>query len=139
MGELTKQITINATPERVFEFVSDAYNAPRYISTITRVDSGPKGKAAIGQTWEAGVNFLGRPVNRTLRLLDLASPKLMRVALEGEPQATLTISIAPGDAPLQSRVSLTLEAPSIPTFLLETVTGALLTEDVERLKKLLET
>jgi uncharacterized protein YndB with AHSA1/START domain len=138
LGQLTRQTTINAPPERVFEFVADAYNAPRFISTIARIDSGPKGKAEIGQTWEAGVNFLGRPVDRTLRLVEMVSPKLMRVVLEGEPQATLTIGIAPDDTPLQSRVSLTLEAPSVPTFLLETVTGTLLAADVERLKKLLE-
>ena len=138
MGDLTQQTTINASPESVFKFVADPHNAPRYISSINRIISGPSGLPTIGQDWQAEANFLGRHVTVTLRLVELVPNRLVHFTMEGEPQAILTLHIAPGDKAPESRVSLTLEVPSVPSIFLTAIMSGLLAGDMSRLKGLLE-
>src|SRR5947207_2783520 len=91
LGELTKQATINAPMEKVFKFAADPHNAPSYISSIRRIISGPEGNPSLDQTWQAEANFLGRPINVTVRLAGLVAPQLVRFVLDGEPQSIMTL------------------------------------------------
>ncbi len=139
MGDLTKQTTINAPIAGIFKFAADPHNAPGYVSSIKRIISGPTDNPSVGQTWQAEANFLGRDVQVTVRLTDLVEPQLVRFVLEGEPQSIMTLRLAQDDNPSQTRVSLTLEVPSVPTILLNGLMGGLLAGDVERLKGRMET
>jgi hypothetical protein len=92
----------------------------------------------VGQTWQVEANFLGRPVNLPLRLLKLEPNHLVTFALEGDPEAILQLRLAEGDNPSQSRVSLSLEVPSVPGVLLTGFMGSLLAGDMTRLKSQME-
>jgi uncharacterized protein YndB with AHSA1/START domain len=138
LGELTNEATLNAPAEKVFQFVADPHNAPGYISSIKRIISGPGGPPAVGQTWQVEANFLGRPANLTLHLARLVPNRLVAFTLEGEPQATMSLHLDGGDNPNQTRVSLTLEVPSVPSMLLSAFMGSLLAGDLGRLKSKIE-
>jgi hypothetical protein len=91
----------------------------------------------IGQRWQAVANFLGRPAHITLRLAQLQRPALVGFALEGEPAASLTVAMQPGNGS-STNVWLTLDVPSVPGFLLVGLMGGLLSADLERLRALME-
>lgn len=138
MGQLTRQTAIEANAERIFEFAADPHNAPRYISSIRSVLSGPKGRAEVGQSWQAQANFLGKPAHITLRLSKLERPHTVVFMLIGEPEATLHLRLGPSGQPGKTAVALTLDVPSVPTFLLQGLMGGLLTGDMARLRALME-
>lgn len=138
MGDLSKNTTIEAPLETVFNYVADPHNAPAYSSSIRRIVSGPEGRAGIGQSWRVEANFLGQPRLILLRLSELHPPHAVRFTLEGDPQASLLWRFVEGPRPGQTRAWLTLEVPSVPSMMLNLVMGSLLSSDVERLKAALE-
>ena len=60
MGEIAKQVTIDAPAKKVYSYVADPHNAPHYISSITRIISGPDGAPVKGNVWRAEANFFGQ-------------------------------------------------------------------------------
>lgn len=138
MGEIHKQITVGAPLKAVYAFVSDARNAPKYISSIKKVLSGPEGAPAAGQVWRAEANFLGQDRALNLRVAELIPNKLVRFALDGDPQAVVQLRLAPDATSEGTLVALSLDATSIPTIILNAVLGGLLGQDMLRLKHLLE-
>jgi len=138
LGVTVKEATIDAPAERIFAFVADAHNAPHYIGAIHKIVSGSEGPVSAGQSWQAEAAFLGQSHLITLRLLEVTPHKAVRFALEGEPQALLSAELSPGANASQTLVSLTLEVPSVPTFLLGGIMGGMLTSDLQRLKALME-
>jgi polyketide cyclase/dehydrase/lipid transport protein len=138
LGELTRQTAIEASEERVFEYASNPYNAPRYISSITEVTSGPEGSPEVGNEWQAKGNFLGQPARLILKLSRLERPHTIGFMLIGEPQAKLTLRIGSSGRINRARVSISLEVPSIPTLFLEGLMGGLLSGDMARLKSIME-
>jgi hypothetical protein len=138
LGELTREITIAAAVEEVFDYVADPHNAPRYISSITRIVSGPEGSPSVGQRWKAEANFLGQNTSIMLRLAALQPNRGVRFFLEGERPAALSLTLV-GSKPVgYTKVLLSLEVPSVPTFLLAGLMGGLLSADLSRLKSQLE-
>src|SRR5688500_6387145 len=95
LGNITKKATINAPTNTVFKYVSDPHNAPNYISSITRVTSGPEGAPQVGQTWQSEANFLGKRGHIRLRLTDLQPNRSVRFVIQGEPQAALEMHLHP--------------------------------------------
>jgi len=138
LGEIHKQITVGATLKAVYAFVSDARNAPKYISSIKKVLSGPEGAPAVGQVWRAEANFLGQDRALNLRVAELVPNKLVRFALDGDPQAVVQLRLAPDATSEGTLVALSLDATGIPTIILNAVLGGLLGQDMLRLKQLLE-
>ena len=138
MGEIHKQITVGAPLKAVYAFVSDARNAPKYISSIKKVLSGPEGAPAVGQVWRAEANFLGQDRALNLRVADLVPNKLVRFALDGDPEAVVQLRLAPDATSEGTLVALSLDATGIPTIILNAVLGGLLGQDMLRLKHLLE-
>jgi uncharacterized membrane protein len=138
VGEISKQVTINAPAKRIYNYVVDPHNAPRYISSITRIISGPKGAQAKGDVWRAEANFFGQTRVLNLRLDETLANRLVRFALDGDPQAMLLLQLKPdGDAD-ETTVSLTLDVPSVPTIFLGALLGGLLSDDLDRLRQTLE-
>ena len=138
MGEIHKQITVDAPVKAVYAFVSDARNAPKYIGSIKKVMSGPEGAPAAGQVWRAEANFLGQDKLLNLRVAELVPNKLVRFALDGDPQAVVQLRLAPDSTSASTHVALSLDATGIPTIILNAVLGGLLGQDMLRLKHLLE-
>lgn len=138
MGDLAREAEIGAEPERLFDFVSDPANAPRYISSITRIISGPQGTPAVGGRWLAQVQFLGKPEQLNLRITRLQRPHIVEFAMEGDPNALLSIRIARAGGSSKTFVSLGLNVPSVPGFLLGGMLGGLLAGDLERLRRIME-
>jgi len=138
LGELVRQAVIAAPVEAIFDFASDPYNAPSYISSIISVSSGPKEDFQPGQSWQARANFLGQPADITLRLTRLLRPHAIEFALIGDPAATLTLHFHPSPRPRETGVSLTLKVPSVPSLLLQALMGSLLSADMTRLKSRME-
>jgi uncharacterized membrane protein len=136
LGTISKHGTIDAPADKVFTYAANPRNAPKFISSIERILSGPEGTPEQGQVWTARANFLGRPTTVDLRLVTLRPPKLVRFAIEGEPAATLTLRLLPDGR--ATEVDLELEAPSVPGFLLNALMGGLLEEDMARLKREME-
>jgi uncharacterized membrane protein len=138
LGEINKQIMVDAPVKSVYAFVSDARNTPKYISSIKRVISGPEGAPAVGQVWRAEANFLGQDRLLNLRVAELVPNKLVRFALDGDPQAVVQLQLTAHEATQSTVVALSLDATGIPTMLLSVVLGGLLAQDMLRLKRLLE-
>jgi uncharacterized membrane protein len=138
LGEIHKQITVDAPVGEVYAFVSDPRNAPKYISSIKRVISGPEGAPVTGQIWRAEANFLGQDKLLNLRVAGLLPNKVVRFALDGDPQAVVQLRLSPGEGGEGTHVALSLEATGVPTLLLSAVLGGLLGQDMLRLKRLLE-
>jgi uncharacterized membrane protein len=138
LGELSRQIVIGAPVDRVYQYVSDPRNAPRYISSINRILSGPEGPVAMGQTWKAEAHFLGQPRLLNLRVAQLVPNSRVQFVLDGDPQASLLLRLVGDDEGQNSAVSLTIDVVGVPTLLVTAVLGALFTEDLKRLKNILE-
>jgi uncharacterized membrane protein len=138
LGEINKQITVDAPVKMVYAFVSDARNAPKYISSIKRVISGPEGGPAPGQVWRAEANFMGQDRLLNLRVAELVPNKLVRFALDGDPEAVVQLRLTQQESTQSTHVALSLEAVGIPSILLGAVLGGLLSQDMLRLKRLLE-
>ena len=138
MGDISKKTVINAPPEAVFRYVSDPRNAPTYISSITRIISGPQGTPAEGQVWQAEANFLGKRGYIRLRLVEMRPNYSVRFAIEGEPQALLSLRLLPDESARSTQVSLLLDVPSVPTIFIGALMGGLLEGDMARLKSVVE-
>lgn len=138
MGELTKHAIVDAPVARVYSYVANPHNAPHYISAIQRIISGPEVATSAGQRWQAAAHFMGRPVEITLVLDDLAPPRGVRFVMEGDPLGILSIWLDPDSTGARTRASLTLKVPSVPGFLLNGLMGGMLAADMARLKKVLE-
>jgi len=138
LGEIVKSIDVDATATQVYSYVVDPRNAPRYISSITRVISGPEGEPKKGEVWLTEANLLGRMHQVNLRLDDAVADRAVRFVLEGDPQAVIVLQMRPDSKGDSTSVSLTLEVPGVPTILLNAMLGGLLDADLVRLKKNLE-
>jgi uncharacterized membrane protein len=138
LGDIVKQIVIDAPVNKIYRYVVDAHNAPRYISSITRIVSGPEGTPVKGDVWRAEANFFGQQHLLNLRLDAVAVDKAVRFVLEGDLQATLVLRMSASSSPSSTAVSLALDAPSVPTILLSALLGGLLGEDLTRLKRNVE-
>ena len=138
MGRLTRKTNIDVPVEKVFKYLSDPQNAPNYISSITRVVSGPEGQPQEGSLWRAEANFLGKRSLVALRLARLQSDSLVSFSIEGEPRALLSMKLEPGARGTGTHVSLLLDVPSVPDLFLNGLMGGLLSGDMARLKRLLE-
>lgn len=140
MGDINKQAIINAPARRVFSYVADPRNAPRFISSITSIISGPEGTPTVGRSWRAEANFLGQQRTVNLRLDKLVQDREVRFVMEGDPQATIVLDLSADDGSSErTSVALTLDVAGVPTLLLNVLLGGLLTEDMARLKRNLET
>jgi uncharacterized membrane protein len=135
LGEINKQITINAPVKKVYAYVSDPRNAPSYISSITRVLSGPEEDPAPRQVWRAEADFLGQKRIINLRIGELIPNKLVRFVLEGEPEAVVDIRLTAHEVMELTTVKLSLEANGVPSLLLNALLGGLLSQDLARLKR----
>ncbi len=138
MGRLTRQTNIDVPVEKVFAYISNPRNAPEYISSITRIVSGPDGQLHEGSLWKAEANFLGRRSLVALRLARLQAGSMVAFRIEGEPSATLAMKVEPDKKGTGTQVSLMLDVPSVPDLLLGGLMGGLLSGDMSRLKRALE-
>ncbi len=138
MGRLTRQTTVNVPVEKVFKYLSDPRNAPSYISSITRIISGPDGVPQEGGLWRAEANFLGRRSVVALRLARLQTDSIVTFSIEGEPRAVLSMRLQPERQGTSTQVSLLLDVPSVPDLFLNGLMGGLLSGDMTRLKRQLE-
>ncbi len=138
MGEIRKQIGINVPVKQVFGYVADPRNAPRYISSITRVISGPEGEPSVGQVWKAEADFLGQKRLLDLRIDTLIPYRLVRFVLEGEPGAVVQLRLTAHESTPGTMVDLSLDANGVPALLLNALLGGLLGQDMIRLKRLIE-
>lgn len=138
MGEINKQVTIDSPAKKVYGFVSNPRNAPKYISSITKVLSGPDGDPAPGQVWRAEADFLGQKRLLNLRVGELVANKLVRFVLEGDPEAVVQLRLIPDNSTESTSVALSLDVTGVPTLLLNALLGGLLSQDMARLKRLME-
>lgn len=138
MGEINKQINIAASVKSIYAYVSDPRNASKYISSITRVISGPEGEPSAGQVWRAEADFLGQKRLINMRIGELVPNKLVQFILEGEPEAVVVIKMTGDRAREHTSVALSLDANGVPTLFLNALLGNLLSQDMVRLKKLME-
>jgi uncharacterized membrane protein len=132
LGEIVKDVTVRAPIGEVYAYVANPWNAPRYISSITKIISGPDGHGAKGDVWRAEANFLGQKREVNLRLHDVLPNKAVRFVLEGDPQAVLVLRLSPSGGK-STEVTLSLDVPSVPTIFLNALLGGLLGADMERL------
>jgi uncharacterized protein YndB with AHSA1/START domain len=138
LGHLSAATQIEVSPSRVFSFVSDPANAPRYISSIRRVWGGPEEGLAAGQRWHAEAVFMGKPARIILRLDSLRHDEAVAFSLQGDLPAVLEIRLRGLNGGKSTGVSMRLSAPSVPGLLLQAIMGGLLNADLARLKALLE-
>jgi hypothetical protein len=140
LGDIVKQAVIEAPVRKVYNYVVDPHNAPRYISSITRIVSGPEGEPARGDAWRAEANFFGQNHLLDLRLDSMSVDKGVRFVLEGDLAAVLVLRLTPAGnkEANQTSVNLSLEVPSVPGLLLNAMLGGMLAEDMARLKRNLE-
>ena len=136
MGDIVKSVVVNAPIQRVYAYVSDAHNAPSFISSISAILSGPDGVPKVGDTWRADANFMGKRRAIDLRLTELRPPERVRFVISGDPHADLLLRLA--SIPAGTRVSLKIDVPAAPSMLLAAVMGGLLQGDMSRLKAALE-
>ncbi len=137
LAEISRQATIDASPEQLFRYVSDPYNAPNYISSITRIVSGPQGAAQDGQAWQAEANFLGQKRSVRLRLDEIRQPHFVRFSMAGDPPVSLSLHLTP-EGKDKTQVNLTLDVANIPAIFLAGLMGGLLSADMSRLKEIME-
>ena len=137
MGSISNDITIQVSPAEVYKYVADPHNAPRYISAIRHIDSGPKGPPAEGQVWQAEAELLGnvRPIH--LMLAELRPGRHVRYTIDGNPPVEISIDIRP-DGDSRSEIDFTIESPNFPSILMNAVLGNILKGDLRRLKAILE-
>jgi uncharacterized protein YndB with AHSA1/START domain len=137
MGHLQKHGVIAAPPAVVYRYVADVRHAPQFISAITRITSGPDGPALVGRRYGADATFMGRPADLTLRVLELAPDHTVKLALEGDPAAVLTLRLTPTRNGQATRVDARLDVPAVPGLLLQMVMGGMLDESMTRLEQAL--
>ncbi len=138
MGDISKKTQIKATPEVVYEYVSDPCNAPSYISAIISVDEGSHDGPAKGQVWRAEANFMGKRRKINLRIEELRPNRLVRFSIDSDPAANLSMNLTPADGD-STQAALEVEVPGVPGILLNGIMGGMLSGDMSRLKVILET
>lgn len=137
MGEITKHAVIEAPAEQIFAYVSDPRNAPSFIESINQIVSGPEGPPVRGQVWRAEATLFGKRSTINLRLHELQAPRLVRFAIDGDPSAVLSLDLSPNGG-RQTRVSLHLDVPKVPSLFLNGLMSGILEKDILRLKRTLE-
>lgn len=138
MGRLIRKTDIAVPVERVYTYVADPRNAPNYISSISRIVSGPDGPPQEGGLWRAEANFLGKRSVVALRLARLHADSQVTFSIEGEPRAVLSMKLEAAGKGTGTHVALLLDVPSVPDLFLNGLMGGLLSGDMARLKKTLE-
>jgi hypothetical protein len=138
MGRISRDLVIDAPVETVYRYVADPRNAPSYISSIKRIVSGPDLAPAEGQVWVAEADFMGRLHALNLRIARLAPNAEVHFAMEGSLNGELMLLLTPSPRNTRTAVALYLEVESVPTLLLNAMLGGLLSDDMQRLKHVLE-
>jgi uncharacterized membrane protein len=138
LGRINRDVVIDAPVGTVYKYVSDPRNAPNYISSIKRIASGPDLPPEEGQVWVAEADFLGSKHRLNLRVANLTPEAEVRFALEGSLQGEVALLLTPSPRNTRTAVALYLEVESAPALLLNALIGALLADDMQRLKHLLE-
>jgi uncharacterized membrane protein len=138
LGRINRDVVIDAPVGTVYKYVSDPRNAPNYISSIKRIASGPDLPPEEGQVWVAEADFLGSKHRLNLRVANLTPEAEVRFALEGSLQGEVALLLTPSPRNTRTAVALYLEVESAPALLLNALIGALLADDMQRLKNLLE-
>jgi uncharacterized membrane protein len=138
MGSISRDIVIDAPAEHVYAYVSDPRNAPRYISSIKRIISGPDAPPAVGQEWVAEADFMGGAHTLNLRVAELVPNTEVRFSLEGSINGHVSMLLTPSPRNTRTAVALYLGVESVPTMLLNGLLGGLLGQDLQRLKRELD-
>ena len=140
MGNVQKHGRVHAHPDAVYAFVADVLNSPQYITAFTQVLSGPEppGPPSIGQRYRVQASFLGNNVPLTVRLSHLLPGRLVQMTLEGNPNGTITIQMAPTADGTGTDVTTSLDAPAFNSMMLNMVMGGVLEEGLHRLNRALQ-
>jgi uncharacterized membrane protein len=138
MGRISRDLVIDTPVETVYRYVSDPRNAPSYISSIRKIVSGPDLPPAEGQVWVAEADFMGSAHKLDLRIARLAPNAEVHFAMEGSMNGEVAIMLTPSPRNTRTAVALFLEVESVPTLLLNALLGGLLSDDMQRLKSVLE-
>jgi hypothetical protein len=139
MGSVHKQGLVSATPDAIYNYVAQVVNAPDYIVAFTEVLSGPEppGPPAEGQRYRVRASFLGNNVVLGLRLAQLQPGRLVQLAMEGQPNGTITIKLEPNPQGPGTHVSATLDTPAFNSMMLGMVMGGVLEQAMHRLQQTL--
>jgi len=139
LGDINKQTIIDAPVQSVFKYISNPRNAPTFISSISKIVSGPDGVPKEGQVWRAEATLLGKQSVINLRLHRLDPPHAVAFAIDGDPHAVVSLRLIPeARGQSRTRIAINLDVPKVPSIFLGAIMGNLLEGDMARLKARLE-
>ena len=142
MASFQQSMTVNASPEKAFEYLADLTKHPEWAAHKLDVQSSSEGPATAGSTFSAVGHEMGTH-RATVKLTELRSPQ--RIAYEAEDNTGhfrhwIDISakeggteITKGVEPLRTNLMLTLLKPLMPMMVSRGLRG-----DLQRIKDRLE-
>jgi hypothetical protein len=136
MGQMRERTTLPVPPATVYRFVADLHNAPRFITAIKQITSGPDAPPAVGQQFKADAVFMGQPERIILRVLRLAPEHEVAFALDGDPAGTITLRLSPAGS-TGTHIEIGMDVPSVPSLLLSFTLGGMLSSSLRGLRSVL--
>jgi hypothetical protein len=136
MGQMRERTTLPVPPATVYRFVADLHNAPRFITAIKGITSGPTDPPAVGQQFKANAVFMGQPERITLRVLRLTPDREVAFALDGDPAGTILLRLSAAGSS-STHIEISMDVPSVPTLLLSLTLGRMLSDSLRGLRSVL--
>jgi len=95
MGHVSIDMEIEATPEEVWDVVSDPRNLPRWDRHISNVRGVPDEGLALGDRYTTDLRMFGVRGTVEAEVLEMDPPKRSRIRLRGLLDATVNTSVSP--------------------------------------------
>jgi carbon monoxide dehydrogenase subunit G len=101
-------VVVEASPQKVWDVVSDPRNLPRWDRHISGVDGVPRSGLRDGSEYQTEVRFLGARAHATSRVIEIHPPQYAKVRVRGLLNATVETWVEPidnGKSRLRHRVN----------------------------------
>src|SRR6266849_2333680 len=106
MAEIHKSATVDAPIEKVFDFVDDPANFPRYVPNVERVADVIRTEKRLGDSFRVIYKVLGVTFDEKFKVTAHQRPNRLNSSFEGGMKGTFTWSFAPEGNQTQVKVDI---------------------------------
>jgi len=111
MDSVTETALINASPEKVFAFVSDPNRAPTFLPGLNRISNLSSPDQKVGRTWEWEFNWFGLVLSGKTECRQFEPPQIYQFETLGGAKSRWTYQCKPQDGSTSLELSIEYEVP----------------------------
>lgn|GEM_PF-4829166 len=134
--DVREEVTVKASPGKVWEMISDPRNAPQFNNMVQEVRA-IQGNGGVGTRWTAVAQLMGR-TEIANEITEWEPTRRLAIKMEGPASGTLTFSLSPEDGGVLVEATATSNLPALTAPLVQPMLQSNIRESLQRIKHLVE-